>query len=198
MSYDDATLYELMGIENLIKLIPHSIGEVKKLGLYYTKHPQTLVPALNSLQEAKILLHDHPSASPVFSSTSIEIGIKKGLVWPTIHGVVTNEDFVPIIVELIMHLSISRFMNFTNELLKNQEHLTTSHDVDFTSFKRPGFNETLWNEMATIRSQRNKIVHNGEVKNNEDAEFAFEVAAFFLKDIVMDFVDCCKRTIKSS
>jgi hypothetical protein len=55
--------------------------------------------------------------------------------------------------------------------------------VDLPSFKRIGWNQTLWEEILNIRKRRNEVMHGAEQASPAEAEHGIEIASAVLEDL---------------
>jgi hypothetical protein len=53
--------------------------------------------------------------------------------------------------------------------------------VDLPAFKRPGCDQTLWEEIANVRTQRNDVIHKAGQVPTADAERSIEIASTVLE-----------------
>jgi hypothetical protein len=149
-----------------------------RLQSYYLKNPLLAEPSIRALAQARDLLSLNPSASLVFATIAIEVGLKVVLLKPIVHGLVHSESAAGLIAELsIGHTSVDKFRNLLFQLLL--EH----GGIDLKNFCREGSKEKLWEEMGEVQKKRNAILHRGEVFANDDAGRAIEVASAILKNL---------------
>ena len=65
---------------------------VERLQSYYLQYPDIAKPAFKALTAARQLISHHPTASFIFSTISIEVGIKVTLLKPVVYCLVHSES----------------------------------------------------------------------------------------------------------
>jgi len=129
--------------------------------------------------EARELQENHPSASYVFATSAIELFLKSSLLKPVVYGLVHNETLAEIIVETALGApGFERYKKLLSglflELVK----------IDITKVKNIGSGEYLLQEASDVQAKRNKIIHQGIIVDNNDANFAIGVAYGVLHNVI--------------
>ena len=82
----------------------------ERLQSYYLANPSVGSPPLMSLNEARMLLPDHPTAAFVFAATAIEVAVKGVLLKPIVYGLVHSDSAAGIITDMVIaHTGFDRF-----------------------------------------------------------------------------------------
>jgi hypothetical protein len=149
----------------------------ERLQTYYIDNPTIAEPGLWALDEATILLTAHPTAGLVFGVAATEVGLKSTLLKPILHGLTHDERLGALIAELIPEQRNDKFRNLLFGILNEFA------GIDLRSFKRPGHNQTLWEEIGVCQGLRNGVVHRGEQVTAEQAGRAVEIAGFVLNSV---------------
>lgn len=148
-----------------------------RLRSFYEEQPHVATPAIEALEEAKKFLPQHDTAAFIFAYIAGEVGLTSALLKPIVHGLIHSESAAALITKLAIKHSDE---NFTKILLD----LLAAHGrVDPRTYKRTGTAQTLWEELKTVRSKRNRVFHQGERASHQEAELAFGVAAAILGDL---------------
>jgi hypothetical protein len=144
----------------------------ERLKSYYLGHPDVTQKAHRALTEAKKLLADgHAQAALVFAGTAIEIGYKAALLRPIVSGLVHNEALADVITALATeHRGLERFSGLLAAIVAEFA------QVDLKTFVRKGSKRRFWDEMTTVASDRNGIVHRGNDADEGAANAAVAVA----------------------
>jgi len=150
-----------------------------RLQSFYLKNPDILAPGLRMYIEARELQENHPSASYVFATSAIELFLKSSLLKPVVYGLVHNETLAEIIVETALGApGFERYKKLLSglflELVK----------IDITKVKNIGSGEYLLQEASDVQAKRNKIIHQGIIVDNNDANFAIGVAYGVLHNVI--------------
>jgi hypothetical protein len=151
----------------------------ERLQSFYLKNPDILTPGIQMYIEARELEENHPSASYVFATSAIEIFLKASLLKPVVYGLVHNESLAEIIVETA--LSYSGFERYKKLLSGLFSELIR---IDINKVKSIGSDKFLLQEAFEVQAQRNKIIHQGVIVDNDDAKYAIGVAYGVLHNIV--------------
>ncbi len=150
----------------------------ERLCSYYINNPDVAAPAMNSLKYAETLLQVHPRAALVFAVTAIELTLKSVLLRPIISGLVHTEALAALITELsTTQTGIERFEKLLKVILQRYG------NCDLNNFKRTPKSKTLWQEIAEVQKERNKVVHRGELVEESTAKVAVAVAGTLLTKI---------------
>ena len=149
----------------------------ERLQSYYVQNPSVVLPACWALEQARVLLRDHPEASLVFAVTAAEVGLKSGLLKPILHGLVHDEAFAAIIANLMPRQRNQQFRDLLFAILGNYG------GVDLAAFMRQGASATLWEEMEQDQQRRNRVVHRAQKVDVQHAQLAVEVAATVVEQL---------------
>ena len=149
----------------------------ERLQSFYLGQPAVAERALCALEEARALKVPHPSAALVFAAISIEVGLKTTLLKPILHGLVNIDTAAVLVTRLVPNQQNDDFKRVLFGILKEVG------SVDLLAFRRPGCNQTLWEEILDIRKQRNEVMHGAEQVSLAEAEHAIEIASAVLEDL---------------
>lgn len=147
----------------------------ERLQSFYLTNPSVAENARVALQEARSLADLHPAAALVFAAIAIEVGLKTTLLKPILHGMVNMDSAAAVVAGLIPDQHNDSFKKVLFGILKEVG------GVDLPAFKRPGCNQTLWEEIANIRSRRNEVMHAAGHVTVTDARHAIEIASTVLE-----------------
>lgn len=138
---------------------------------YYLKNPRVMVAAIEMLHEGdRLCAANHFAAAVVFYGIAIELLLKATILRPVVSGLVLIESFAELIVE---HALAKVGYEGYQKLLK--QIFSQLVGIDMGQIKRPDVAQTLWEECSKVRSLRNKVVHEGATRTQEEAVFASEV-----------------------
>ena len=126
------------------------------------------------LHEAENCIETSPTASLVISSAAIETALKHLLLRPLVFGMIYDDNTAKVIAELL--LRSSRFERLLFHILEDR-------GLDIRARKRDGATVSLWDESEQIKQLRNDVVHKGSLVGLVEAQWAVELAGFFVKRI---------------
>jgi hypothetical protein len=149
----------------------------ERLQSFYLANPAVAERALDALDEARALKALHPSATLVFAAIAIEVGLKTTLLKPILHGMVSMDSAAALIAGLIPDQHNDSFKKVLFGILKEVG------GIDLPAFRRSGSSQTLWEEIANIRTQRNGVMHAASRVSETDAAHAIEIASTVLEVI---------------
>lgn len=150
-----------------------------RLKSYYLKNNSLLKPALNAIEDAKKYINTNETASFVFSSIAIEVGLKSGMLKPIVYGLVHTEEVASLITDLALsQTGLYRYKSLLFDILKQ------NGSVDLKTYKRKNSTKSLWEEIQSTQKKRNYVVHRGERAKQTDAEFALSIASEILNSIL--------------
>jgi len=182
MSYDehDAAI-DAFYDEMREQLYPEIIAEftTERLQSYFLLYPEAAKQAhlaLNDslrLQEAGFF-----SAAFLFSVIATEVAVKTVLLKPIVHGLVHNLPTSSLIAGIV--LKRKNFEDIKKLLFKS---LSNIAGVDLGSFRRAESNQILWEEITSLQTKRNKLMHGAQMLSSTDAEKAIAVASAILNDV---------------
>jgi len=149
-----------------------------RLRSYYQANPRVAKPVVDLLQEARSLLHQHPTPALVFAAIAIEAGLKQVLLRPIVSGLVNSESAASLITDLALERTCMRkFRDLLFQVLS--EHA----GVHVSSFVRPGSSRRLWDEIIEVQNRRNAVMHRAEQASFEEAAQSVEVAAAIVENL---------------
>jgi len=154
----------------------------ERLQSYYRSHPDVAEAALQALREARMLANSSPSASLVFAVTAVDVGLRKTLLEPILHGLANLDSTGALLATLIPREHSDTFGKVLTGVLKEVGKL------DLRAFKRPGCKQTLWEEIADVRRLRHGVVHNAAAVSASDSERAIEIASVVLESVFVDVI----------
>lgn len=168
--YEDFARDVLSGKDDLYGEIVEQFTS-ERLVSFYVANPGVAERAHWALQEARALSDLHPSAALVFAAIGIEVGLTTTLLKPILHGMVSIDSAAALVAGLVPKQHNDDFKKVLFGILKEVG------GVDLLSFKRSGCNQTLWEEIGIIRTQRNYVMHGGAQVPPAEAQHAIEIAS---------------------
>ncbi|CAG9201458.1 conserved hypothetical protein [Burkholderia gladioli] len=189
MSYDDHDaamdeMYERIGDELYSEHRVQAIGEftAERLASFYLANPMVMRPAVDALQEAKLLKErGHHAAAVVFCATTIELLLKATLLQPIVYGLVHNAGLADIIVKHALgQTGFDRYRGLMSRLFQELANL------DLAGVARDGVSVALIDESKHVQELRNDIIHKGRSCGATDAEEAIDVAVAVFDKMVVD------------
>lgn len=150
----------------------------ERMQSFYVGNPVVAAASTRSLNEARNLLSQHPTAAHIFAAIAIELGLKVTMLKPVVYGLVHSESVAGIIADLVIQQSGKK--EFRDLLFRI---LSEYGGVDLTKFKRAKVPKPLWEEVQEIQRRRNMIIHRGEIVNDSEAKQAIDVASAILEDL---------------
>lgn len=174
--YEEFARDVLSGNTNLSeKIIEQFTSE--RLQSFYRAHRAIAERARYALEEARALKTLHPDAALVFAVIAIEVGLKTTLLKPILHGLVNIDSAAVLITSLIPDQHNDHFKKMLLGILNEVG------GVDLSVYKRPGRQQTLWEEIGSARKRRNDVIHRADQVSRPEAEHAIEVAAAVLEEL---------------
>jgi hypothetical protein len=157
----------------------------ERLRSFYEKNPTVMRPAVDAMHEGKALqTHGHSSAAVVFFVSAIELFLKATLLKPVVYGLVHNEALADIIVtHTLGQAGLERYENLLANLFSSLA------NIDVKAVCRDGISEPLLVEARKLQKIRNKIIHQGVMASESEADQAFSVAVAVYARIVTDMLD---------
>lgn len=155
----------------------------ERLQSFYLANPAVAERSLRALEEARGLSTEHPSAALVFAAISIEVGLKTALLKPILHGLVHIDFAAALITRLVPSQQNDEFNKVLFGILKEVG------GVDLHSFIKPGWTRPLWEEILSIRTQRNRVLHVAEEVSPTEAQHAVEIASAVIEDLFPRVID---------
>lgn len=149
----------------------------ERLQSFYLSNPNVAERAIGALEEARSLRSTHLSAALVFAAIAIEVGLRKTLLIPILHGMVSIDSAATLVAALVPDQHNDSFKKALFGILKE------IGNVDILNIKRTGCTQTLWDEIANVRVQRNEVIHGGNPVSSSDAERAIEVASMVVETL---------------
>jgi len=154
---------------------------------FYRANRDSLLRPLNLLREAQWLAEDHRAAALVFAFASMEILLKSALLTPIVAGLVHTDTLAKPLVEFLL----GRLTGWDRLKILLFPIVKEHAGIDLSSFKRTGSSQTLWAEIKSVEKARNKILHSGDVSDEQLFTLAIALAEFTLDDLftsVLDYV----------
>jgi len=158
---------------------------VERLQSFYHKQPGVMRPAVDAVQEAKILLAaGRYAAALVFSASAFELLLKSTLLRPVVYGLVHNDALAEILVNKVLgrQTDIERFKDLLSGLFK------TLAGIDLDGICRDGSTKPLMKEAKEFQSKRDRILHAGAACTSEEAEGAYATAVAIYEQIVTPMI----------
>jgi len=141
---------------------------------YYLDHPNVLVPAQETLAEARSLVGAFPRAALIFAVVAVEVCLRDAMLTPVLHGSFHTPESADVLVRLLVGTK-------DEKLIKALLRVLASHtQIDLQTFTRSGANKPLWEEMRELQRMRNRIIHAAEKATDAEAKEALELAEVFL------------------
>lgn len=151
---------------------------VERLQSYYLEYPGIAMPALKALEKAQQLTASYPTASFIFSTISIEVGIKTTLLKPVVYGLIHSESLASIITDMVIRqTSIDKFQKLLFKILSEYG------GIDLNSLKRASSSKLLWTEMKDVQKRRNSVIHRAENIDIDESKKALCIAEYILEYI---------------
>ena len=148
----------------------------ERLQSYYLNHKLLAKPAVHALSEARNLIGTNETASFIFATIAMEVGLKTTLLKPIVYGLVHDDSVAVLITDLtVSHTGMDKYRKLLLQVLRDHG------GVDLDNFKRSGANKMLWEEIKNIQKIRNSIMHRGEAASKEEATLALRVASEILE-----------------
>jgi hypothetical protein len=175
--------------EHKIQAIEEYTAE--RLRSFYVKHPDVMRPAVDALQEGKLLLASgRHSAALVFFVSAIELLLKATLLKPVVYGLVHHEGLADAVVR--NSLGQAGFDRYENLLAELFERLAR---IDLKAIYREGHPTKLLEESKELQKVRNNIIHKGDTATGSDAERAHVVAVAVYQRIVTPMLAAIGLTV---
>ena len=111
----------------------------------------------------------------MFAAIAIEVGLKTTLLKPILHGMVSIDSAAALVAALVPDQHNEIFKKVLFGILKEVG------GVDLPAFKRPGCDQTLWEEIANVRTKRNDVIHKAGQVTTVDATRSIEIASTVLE-----------------
>lgn len=116
------------------------------------------------IAEAERVRSVSPSATVLFSAVAVEITVKKLILEPLIAGLIHNQDAAPLITAaLVGNHALYRARDLMVKLTK------VAANYDLATHTRPGGSKPLLDETKELASQRDFILHRGEMASEASA-----------------------------
>jgi hypothetical protein len=145
---------------------------------YYHSNTLLAKSAFETLKEARRLMKISTTATFLFSAIATEVALKETLLKPIVHGLVHTQSVASLVTDLVIgHQSMDRYKDLLLQILR--EH----GGVDLLSYKRSGSERNIWEEIKTVRTQRNRIVHEAQVASENEMILALEVASTVIETL---------------
>ncbi len=148
-----------------------------RLRSFFGSQPDAAVPAAAALDDARTLRAVNETASFIFASTAMEVGLRITLLQPIVYGLVHTDSAAALITRLAIATKDANLVKILLDLL------AAHGSVDPRTHRRGGSPQTLWEEQSTITVKRNRVMHRAERASGDDADFAIAVAATILDEL---------------
>ncbi|GLI36911.1 hypothetical protein KI811_14830 [Geobacter hydrogenophilus] len=187
MSYDERDaafdeMYEQIGRELYPDHKVQAINEftAERLRSFYISNPRVMRPAVDALQEGKLLFNSsHHSAAVVFFVTAIELLLKATVLKPVVHGLIHIEGLANIVVQQTLgQTGFERYEKLLSQLYSELA------GIELKSIERNGSKEKLLAECKSLQELRNKIIHQGATCGPEQAKLGLNVSVAVYELIV--------------
>lgn len=144
---------------------------------YYLEHPDVLVPAQETLAEARGLVGSSPRAALILAVVAAEVCLRDAMLTPVLHGSFHTPESADVLVRLFVATK-------DEKLIKALLRVLASHTkIDLQTFTRSGTKKPLWEEMRALQVKRNRVIHAAEIATGAEAQGALELAQVFLRDV---------------
>jgi hypothetical protein len=151
----------------------------ERLVSFYHKHPDKAEKPLNALIEArKLFAASHYSAAVIHAFIAIEVLIKEVFARGLIYGSIHNDALADEIVTLAF--SSMRLEGYTRFASKVFLEIA---GIDLTKHLRTGASTHIKKEIDDLQGKRNKIIHNGDTGDKDEAEKAIAVASELMETL---------------
>jgi hypothetical protein len=136
--------------------------------------PMCLLKQSHSL--AKV---DHHAAALVFAFASIEMLLKSALMTPIVAGLIHNQSLAEPLADFLLGrlTALSRLKRLAFPIVLQHA------NIDLRTLKRAGSRQTLWEEIVTIESARNAIIHTADLSEERLFATAMSLAEFTLDNL---------------
>lgn len=187
MSYNEQDaaideMYEQIGRELYPDHKAQAITEftAERLRSFYASNPRVMRPAVDALQEGKLLYEaKRYSAAVVFFVIAVELLLKATVLKPVVHGLIHNEGLANIVVQHA--LGQTGFDRYENLLAQLYSELA---GIDLKSIGRVGAKEKLLVECTALQRLRNQVIHQGAVCVSDQAKLGQDVSVAVYELIV--------------
>ena len=145
---------------------------------YYNENRLLAKPAFGVIKEAQNLLAINATAGFIFSAIAMEVGLKETLLKPIVFGLVHVASSASLVTNLVMaHRSMDRYKALLLQILRDHG------GVDLLSYKRRGSSKTIWEEIISVQTKRNLILHTAQTASSEEANLALAVASTIIGEL---------------
>lgn len=199
MSYDehDAAMdefYEQISRELYPEHKQQAIEEFTagRLRSFYVQNPNVMRPAVEAIQEAKILLGAaRYSAALVFAASAFELLLKATLLRPVVYGLVHHDALAELVVQRVVgkQTDIERYEGLLARLFDELA------EIDLSGVCREGEPTPLMKEAKLLQGLRDRILHRGVQCSREEAERALQVAVAIYERIVVPMIGALQLTV---
>lgn len=156
-----------------------------RLHSFYLQNPMVMRPAVDAIQESKILLAaERNSPALVFSASAYELLLKATLLRPVVYGLVHHDALAELIVQKVVgrQTNIDRYESLLARLFE------TLANINISTIHRSGSTVPLMQEAKELQGLRDKILHQGVSCTRADAERALSVAIAIYEEIVSPMI----------
>ncbi|MCX5842678.1 MAG: hypothetical protein NT022_02820 [Deltaproteobacteria bacterium] len=150
----------------------------ERLQSYYLSFPSVAEPPFRSLDEARQLLPEYPTAAFIFAVIATEVGLKAALLKPIVYGLVHSDSAAGIITDMVIaNKGYEKFRDLLFQILNEYG------GIDLKKFSRPGVSKPLWDEIIDVQKKRNQIIHQANVVTSDESHHAIAVATSVLEEL---------------
>jgi hypothetical protein len=152
----------------------------ERLQSFYVQNPDVMRPAVDTLQEGKVLYEKgHYSAAIVFFMSAIELLLKATLLKPLVYGLMHNEALADIVVEhTLAQTGFDRYEKLIENLISIYAKKNPNEICRFNSSTK------LLKECEQLQRIRNHIIHKGKCYDENEAKKAQDVSVAVYEEIV--------------
>jgi hypothetical protein len=151
----------------------------ERLQSHFLSNPELAKFPVEVLAEAKTLASSSPRAALALASSAAEVGVKAVILKPLIMGLVQSETVASLVADLAFnHQGIDRFRELLFAVLRE------FGGIDLSTHHRDGASASLWQEIQTGVSRRNRVLHRCESATHAEALDALGVAGEVLEKLV--------------
>lgn len=164
-----------------------------RLRSYYLSNPMVMRPAVDTLQEVRVLrANGHHAAVVVFCATAIELFLKATVLQPIVHGLVHSIGLADVIVKYAVgQTGFDRYRDLLSRLFHELA------GIDLAKVAREGTKSALIDESRKLQELRNDIIHKGTSCDAAAADLAMDVAVAVYQSIVVPMLGTLGLTVVS-
>ncbi len=152
----------------------------EKLKSYYLQNPDVMRSAVDSIQEGNWQLkHRRNSPALIFYVIAVELLLRTTLLRPVVYGLIHNEALAEIILKrIIIQTGFTRYKELLAKIIDELA------GFDVKQISRDGAKSELLVECSELQDIRNKIIHQGAICTEKEAEKGKLVSTAVFEKIV--------------